>query len=329
MSRPGASEASPADRAASLPPACDTGVEITAGNHWLRGTTVLELDSVLSWLSTALDESVLVLDRGHHGYRDAYMVGGVKVYDHPEQPQMGRCIDVDGSTCEALGLSMVASIYFGCALRASRLDQMFDHCPFTPAELRHHWQADNVRTRCKVPKDARPDRQWRSCKWHESPSGDTFSMGSRSSTQYARCYDSRGHTRLELELSGEPADLAAQRLFALVEDPAAYALEALSWVRRFVDFVDQESSPNPSRRELLTFWGAFVEGARKARVQLAGTVRRTVEQVRDWFEHQIAPAYALLERALGRSALQEIARAGRRRWSSRHLETLSAAGLSP
>jgi DNA relaxase NicK len=46
----------------------------------------------------------------------------------------------------------------------------------------------------------------RTCEWMTSLMGDTFYMGSRSSTQFARCYNARGFTRFEMELKKERAE---------------------------------------------------------------------------------------------------------------------------
>src|SRR5690606_23879499 len=111
-----------------------------------------------------------------------------------------------------LGLRVLAELRSALELRVSRLDVAVDGCPFTPVDLRDAWRSGQVRTRAKVPDDAREDRQWRTSAWRSDPVGDLFTMGARSSSQYARCYDSRGFTRLELELKDRTAELAAVQL---------------------------------------------------------------------------------------------------------------------
>lgn len=318
---PSASCAAPADP----PPACPTGVEMTAGVHWLRGTTDRDGESVIRWIAERLGESVVVLERASYGYSEAYQIGSVRVLEAPTRPDMGVCVEIQGQGCEELGLRTVAEIRAGLALRVSRLDLAIDGCPFTPAMLRDEWRAGNVRTRCKVPGDAREDRQWRSCDWRSKPTGDRFAMGSRTSTQYARCYDDRGFTRFELELKAEAAELAAAQLLDDGVAPGAFALGALSWVRRFVDFVDQDSTEHASRRPLLPFWEAFCGGVPKARVTLDGVLLRTVEQVRAWVEYQVAPALAVVQEALGAEELLRIVQRGRERWRPRHRAMLRAS----
>ena len=169
-----------------VPPACNTGAEITTrevevGIHWLRGTSWAGLDSVLGAVVGEVGESVVVLDRGMFGYREGFAVGPVRVYHHPDKPEMGVCVEVPGEACEELGAVGLGRLYVGLDLRASRLDIALDHCGFTPSQLRDEWTAGNVRTLCKVPENARQGREWRTCDWKQNALGDTFTMGSRTS----------------------------------------------------------------------------------------------------------------------------------------------------
>lgn len=281
---------------------------------------MLDADSVLGWLAGELGESVVVLPYGFKGYRQGWQVGPVKVSAHDERPEMGVCIDIQGEGCEELGVQRLAEMWRELELRLSRLDLALDGAGFTPATLRDEWLAGNVRTRCKVPADAREDRQWRTCGWESRPAGDIFRMGARQSTQYLRCYDERGWTRVELELKGSAAPVAGQQVFAavLAGSVAAVPLVMVGWVRRFVDFVDRDATGNASRAPLLPFWESFVAGAEKARVVLEGAAPRTVEQVREWVEHQVAPALAVLREVLGPREVWRLVDVGRGRWRSRH-----------
>jgi DNA relaxase NicK len=79
-------------------------------------------------------------------------------------------------------------------------------------------------------------------------------MGSRSSEQFARCYNEKGFTRFELELKDKKARLAAKKIFDV--DEAELPALALGMVRGFVDFCEPGS-----RREhdkLLPWWSEFV-----------------------------------------------------------------------
>jgi hypothetical protein len=151
-----------------------------------------------------------------------------------------------------------------------------------------------------------------------------FSMGARSSTQYARVYDRRGFTRFELELKRDAARLAATELLSVVLNaPDAFARRALAWVRRFVDFVDAASDVNVSRRALLPWWAAFLAGAEVACVIFDGALPRSLADVRVWVERQCAPSLALLVEAFGVDEVLRVARVGRDRWRGRHRAMLA------
>ncbi len=63
----------------------------------------------------------------------------------------------------------------------------------------------------------------------------TLYMGSRDSTQFARCYTMRGPTRFEVELKD---DRAAQVMELLCDVPDSLPDVRLGVIRQFVDFVD-------------------------------------------------------------------------------------------
>jgi DNA relaxase NicK len=303
------------------PPSCSTGAEKTTGIHWYRGTVAgVAAEDVLATVSEWCGgESVVVLPAAHYGYRDAWLVGVVRVYAHPERPDMGVCVELRGEACEAHGGLAVAVLHDRLGARCTRLDVAHDGCPFTPAQVRDAWRAGDVRTRCKVPETAREDRQWRKSHWHEEVDGDMFTMGSRQSMQYARCYDRRGFTRFELELKGETAEVAAVELLAaLREAPDLFPRLALGWLRRFVDFVDGTPGLHSSRRALLPWWAEFVSGVDRVRVVLSGAAVRTLAEVRDWLERQVAPTLAVIASAFGMGEVDRLLSAGVDRWRPRH-----------
>ena len=316
------------------PPSSNTGAEITLSLHWLRGTVLDRpwLDVVGS-LASMLDETPVGLDRGRNGYRSGWLIGPARVYADDDRPDMGVMVDIDGSGCEALGGRRLADIALRLDLRVSRLDLAWDGFPRSPAEVRDAWRADMVRTRCKVPEDAREDRQWRTSDWHSNDKGDTFRMGARSSTQCARVYDARGPVRFELEVKGALAATAAPQLLEALEagDELRFADLAVGLARRFVDFVDAEGVSNRARAPLLSWWESFVGAARRAAVTLPGVVQRSVAEIEQWIERQVAPSLALLDAVYGTRRLEEIAAAGRGRWTGRHRAAfaLSRPGLSP
>jgi hypothetical protein len=301
---------------------------MTVGVHWYRGvTSLLDEVEVMSTLTDAWGTEIVPLGKGKYGYQDGYQVGEVFVYHHPERSDMGVCIEVQGAACELLGGTEIAWIHRTLGLRASRFDVALDGVPFTPAQLRDEWQAGNVRTRAKVPPGARADRQWRRSEWHSNNEGDTFVMGSRASTQYARCYDRRGPVRFEMEWKKETAARVADEVLGAIWDETPdVAARTLGWVRRFVDFVDASSSAHASRRALLGWWSAFVAHAPIATFRLAATAARTVEAVREWFEVQMSATLAVLSHAFGEGEVRRLMAQGKKRWRSKHRAVLVAGG---
>ena len=247
------------------PPSTKRGVELTseeaavptAGLHWYAATTMRTIDDVLGFISeTFCGSDFTVLDHGVNGYtRTHTTIYGLRIFDNPGRSEMGVHIIADGDATEAIGHSRLQLIHFGLEMRPTRVDVALDHCPFDPADVYAEWLRDNVRTRCKAPSETRPDRSGlRAHTWMSSPRGDTFYMGSRQSTAFAKCYDERGHTRFELELKEARARAAVQLLF---EPDAPVGPISMGLVRDFVDYVDKESSKNRSRCSLLPFWAAL------------------------------------------------------------------------
>lgn len=257
--------------------------------------TELAIDTILGYISAELGGADwTTFDRGVNGYTKTYKtLFGLRVFENPERPEMGVHLIADGECCDAIGLEHLRRIYLGLQMRATRIDLAVDHCAYQPADLRDEWYRDNVRTACKPARTPLPGREGiRSCSWYSSPSGDTFNMGSRQATAFARCYNERGFTRFELELKGQRAASVAK----LVLDDSVSTLDvAVAAIRDFVDFVDSASSTNRSRCRLLPFWAQFVSGIERAGVRLEPRPQPTIDRVVDWIEGQVAPSLALYE----------------------------------
>lgn len=275
----------------------DAGLEL--GIHWLSGTVPpraeLAVDDVLAFVSLQLEGADWeVLDRGLNGYTSTYRTAfGVRVLTNDSRPEMGIHLIIDGEACEALGYQRLRSIFRGLPLRASRIDLALDNCPFQPRTLKDEWLKDNVRTACKPERNPLPGREGiRKCHWHASPRGDTFYMGSRTSTAFARCYNQRGFTRLELEMKRERADRVAPEVF---EGPARLKAIMLGLVRSFADFVDAKCDKNRSRCPLLPFWDAFLAGCARLDVRLEPRPEPTVESLVNWIERQVSASLVIYE----------------------------------
>lgn len=294
------------------PPVSNTGAEITV--HWLRGGLEKPINEVLDMVSELTEGGYSeshdwgrMMYRKHHSF-----VGGLTVYEQPVAENMSPVmIDAPGAACEFLGLDNLRTMFEDAEL--SRSDIAFDHAPFTPAELAQHVRDGDIRCRAK------------SYKFMESltGTGDTLYIGSRSSEQYLRAYNSRGFTRVELELKGEAARGFKAVLLASDE---AFAPACVGVLRAYVDFVDASSSTNVSRRTLLPAWETFTEGLEKVFIRVTGSIKPTVDGVVKYIEHQVAATLYVYEQ-LGYD-IKDLLRLGKHRLRSRHKSVMAFAGVT-
>jgi hypothetical protein len=253
----------------------------------------------VGFISDLLGYGPEVRSTGQNGYTATFKwFGGLRLFDNEQRPEMGVMLLADGGTCEHHGFDQLAYIYQALQMTATRVDLAADGCRFTPSALRRLWLADRVSTVCRPMKDALVPRQHhRTCDWRSSPTGDTFYMGSRQSTQSARCYNSRGFTRFEMELKQERA---AQTMTALCEgSPLSSTLGAA--IAQFANFVDLDDI-NRSRCTVLPFWKKFL-----AALDNSGAITRldprpdpTPERLIQYIEHQVAPSLAAYETIMGK-----------------------------
>ncbi len=304
---------------------------LTVSLHWLTATSqAVDAVDAVSFISDYLEHGPEIRDSGQWGYTSAFVwAGGLKLLDNDQRPEMGVCLVADGTTCEFYGFDKLSHIYQALQFKATRIDLAADNCSFQPSMLRDLWYQDSVRTVCKPMQDARAEfAHVRTCEWMTSPTGDTFYMGSRSSTQFARCYNSRGATRFEMELKKERAEQVLQA----IHQGASLSEVMGSSVNQFAAFV-QLDDDNRARCTYLPFWRSFLDG-----LQDAGVVTRldpqpepTVERLVDWIEGQVAPGLAVYEMIKGqRDTFDDVRRHLRKmgldRATPKHHALVAAAG---
>jgi len=140
--------------------------------------------------------------------------------------------------------------------------------------------------------------------------GETVYIGSKKSRAFLRVYnkaleqnlEDTHWTRFELQIKDELATGIASVLLASWKDNGekAFAEQALSLLRGFIEFKDKESDINPTRRAPLDWWTKLTEGADKVRITRVKT-ERSIEKTRQWLESQIAPSLGLIHDADGGS----------------------------
>ncbi len=167
-------------------------------------------------------------------------------------------VRIPGQACEHLGLVQLLSLATLLNLKVTRLDAAIDHCPFTPRHLLHAQEMGLSRTHAQAHG------------WASNIEGDTFTLGSRKSDVFLRCYDRRGFTRTELEFKRGHAQEFLAGLMSRTDDefPALF----LGALRSFVDFVNRDASENISRAPLLPFWKSFVGMVHKVKTAPARAV---------------------------------------------------------
>lgn len=307
------------------------GKSLLVSLHWLTATTkeLTTLDAV-GFISDYLGHGPEVHHRGLFGYTTTFeWLGGLKLLDNEKRPDMGICLLADGDACDHYGFAKLSYIYQALQFTATRLDLAVDGCRFTPAALHRLWMADYVRSAARTSKDSLPGRErFRSNKWWTGPTGDTFYMGSRSSTQFARCYNSRGFTRFEMELKKERA---AQVMHAICDGhDMASTLGAV--ITQFVAFVDK-SDTNRSRCKALPFWSRFIKRLKSNSVvtRLGGQPAKTAERLIQWIENQVAPSLMVYEVLMGQrdnydDVRRNLRKIGLERAKPRHHALISQGG---
>src|SRR5690606_29295790 len=95
-------------------PPTDRGVQMSAAVHWLRGTTVQDVETVLSAVSSICGGlSFEVMPSGKYLYGSRYRsVEGLTVLCDPYDPENmpAVCVEVPGAACEFLGAGKVRAI---------------------------------------------------------------------------------------------------------------------------------------------------------------------------------------------------------------------------
>ena len=80
------------------------------------------------------------------------------------------------------------------------------------------------------------------------------------------------------------------------------------------------------RAPLLDWWATLTDGFRKSRLVIEKEPQ-TLAEVKSWLHHSVGPLLAVvLEQPDGYESLQRIAKAGKRRWKTKHHRLLQLPG---
>lgn len=280
---------------------------VTAAVHWLSGTSYLDEDEMAAFIDDLVPgHGFEVSDRGLNGYRRR-LVGpeGLLVLSDPAVEGMPPvCVVARGAACEFLGAERVRALV--SVLKPTRVDFAWDGAPFTVAEVTSWIESGNMRTRARKAQGHRPLLE-------DPDAGETAELGTHSSTWMLDVYDRRGPVRAELRLKGERAAAAYS---VLQQDPATWSSAFMGILRGLVDFVDRSHAQRAEDCPTLPSWDAFVAGAQRVVVRLAGNVAPSFERARDWVIHQVSPTLVALVAA--GLPLREVMHEGRRRTRQKH-----------
>jgi len=176
---------------------------------------------------------------------------------------------------------------------------------------------------------------------HEgTATGETVYLGSRKSQTLLRIYDKRLQMqaqerldwqdygiRWELELKQDRAQLCGHAL-ASIDD--THWLEFIVGVlRSHVDFRDTQRDEDEEyryRAPLLDWWTTLTDGFRKSRLVME-KAPQTLAEVKGWLYQSVGPLLAVvLEQPGGLDWMQRIAKAGKKRWKTKHHRLLEQSG---
>jgi phage replication initiation protein len=247
---------------------------------------------------------------GASGYRLRRCLGGYVNVFYDGAPDQGVHVEISGKGCRDIeawhGLKTEADWQRWVAgwlqdgARFTRFDVAFDDIGpngvLDMGVIKQAWDDGNVTSRCKKARFL-----------HEKAAGcggellsDTINFGSRSSGLSATVYNKAkeqlqeaGSHWLRVEMRG----IGNKQGHALVKAFVAggFARMAVALLSH-LDFKEPGADSNKSRWETAAWWSAFIGSVEKAPL-FGARVVRTVAQVREWVEKQVAPSLAVLFRA--------------------------------
>jgi phage replication initiation protein len=253
-------------------------------------------------------DKFIKLERGLFGYAEQWRFGNIIVLGKGA-PGMGVHVSMSGQGCRAYE-SMFGDVWKALVGRVksagghfTRIDTAVDdyHGIFTIEQVREKVDSGDVRTVFKKALEVK-ERKFRSRGAPEN-TGDTVYFGSTNSSIQIRFYDKAKEqkvdyiwNRVEIQSRDERANVVAD----MIGQGVNLGEIVLGVLKRYVNFIEACSDSNKARWPVSEWWDKFLGEVKRLRLAIE-KVRRTITDVANWVERQVAPSLALLRKAFGES----------------------------
>jgi len=258
-----------------------TNTALDAGIHTVRFTVY---GVPISYLQVVLDDCFGQPQwhqrHGRYGYKRSLQSDGLVILYGEDTDHSS--VEIQGAMAERIGthrmVEILRDIHDAVRIKLTRVDLYIDahDTGLTPAYMRQAHQEGRLRTYSRG-----------AYSFTESNTGTTFALGSRTSDRYLRVYDSRGCTRVELELKGERAEAMRDRI--LTSDIPSLIVGA---IRDYCDIITLDNK-NRTRCTLDSIWHSVVGDYEKVRVAMSA-IPQHLQRSMDWVRKQVAPTLAAI-----------------------------------
>jgi phage replication initiation protein len=294
------------------PPANNMGARCTIGLRAIVDWFTFTLDSESIDLAFKVlgitQDKFIKLERGMSGYTEQWRFGNIVVLCNGSQG-MGVHVFMTGQGCRAYeGMFGNAWKALVCRVKSvgghfTRIDAAVDdyNGMFTIEQIRDKVEMGEVRT---VFKGAKEINKYNFCgDGVAEKSGGTIYFGSTKSNIQIRFYDKAKEqgvdyiwNRVEVQSRDERANAIAD----MIGQGVCLGEIVLGVLKRYVNFVEPCNDSNKARWKVSGWWDNFLGEVKKLRLSI-DKARRTITDVANWVERQVAPSLALLRKAFGES----------------------------
>jgi len=257
-----------------------------------------------------------LINQGHGGrfYLETYKTDlGITVRTNPVNSIENRTtLEFPGQACQMIGYIGLASFLDQLQVkfdkvRINRIDLAFDHCPFTVEDVLKCVEDDNLRSYFKREKVKYYNSPYEVNELGEVGTSGLY-LGGRSSTRMIRIYNKHGFTRLEMEVKHEKAIQVGLDVLKAGSIENALIM-AMGHLRDYIDFFEG-------------WWEEFIADFDRNYSKLPDDVQEiTIENIKSWFEKQVASAFFVMANMDGRY-LEELFEIGKDKYKNSRYQGL-------